>query len=191
MKKIAILFFHLIFSFNFSFSQKRMEIDTFDISILSSYNVILFSSTNKLINFLGKPDKFSLNRIARCIEEEKRNNEKDYKYDVITYINPYLNYIVDNDSVRLWSIYFDKKHRLSIEHPLITFDKDLRIEDFIKVFQIKEDRVSLINRGLVPFTTSYKNKYYCITFICAETCDRLLSFYFDEKGYLKVIYFPL
>ena len=189
--KVLLLFLFLLIKLNFAFSQKEIAIVAFDISILSSYNVILSSSTDKLINFLGKPNNFSLNRIARCVEDGIRNNEKDFKYDAIFYTDLRLAYIIQNDNVSLWSIYFDEKHRLSIEHPLITFDKDLHIENFIKVFQINEDRVALINGGLVPFEASYKDKYYCITFVCVGTCDELLSFYFNKNGYLRAIYFPL
>ena len=190
MKKIATTFFLLFCIIPFLSAQKE-EKKIIKFSDLTSHSVILHSSLEKLIYFLGTPDDVSVNHRAYCF---KNGKEKDisYFYSRLEYKNRHLLYGEHNDTVRIECIYFDKKTNYLIFHPLATFSNCLKMSSFTREFNIPKEKIGTVIGRLVAFKSKPNTAYYEINFENNENdCEEIITFYFNRQGYLKAITFSI
>ncbi len=184
-KSLLIIFLINFTLINCLISQNQLEMDSFNVNVLESNSIILYNSLDKLIEYKGHPNSFAIGIKKFCFEKM----DKFYELDILFYYNPRISYYVYNDSVQIESIHFDKKNHINIYHPKINFNRNLKMEDFIKIFNIPDDRIYKLNYGFMPFKIPRGVRYYEIDFMNAGECKGLTSFYFDNKGFLEAIYF--
>jgi len=184
-KFLLIIFLINLTLINYVNSQNKLEKDSFNVNILESKSVILHSSLDQLITYKGHPKSFELGRKQFCF----KNINKFFILDVLFYYNPRISYYVYNDSVQIESIHFDKKSHISIYHPKINFNRNLKMEDFVKAFNIPDSIIYNLSQGFIPFKIPRGVRYYEIDFINAGECKGMTKFYFDNKRNLKAIYF--
>jgi len=190
MRKILITLFLLFCIISFLAAQEAEE-NNIKFSDLTSGSVILYSSLEKLIYFLGTPDGVFVNHRFYCAENGKEKDTICF-FNSIGYKNRRLTYWEHNDTVRLHNIYFDKKKGYRIFHPLAYFSKNLKMNYFTKVFNIPEERIWKVTGRSVPFKSKPNSIYYQIDFRNNENyCEEVITFYFNRQGYLTAITFSI
>lgn len=191
MKKYFITFINICFYFLlYCQNANTIEIDSFNINILESKNVILCSSSSYVINMLGHPNHFLLNGRIKYKNKETNTINEIENVNILFFDKSGLSYREINDSLFLYSIFFKNKN-LRINNQFLTFSKNLKMKDFSAKYQIPKERVEVIKNGdILPFKSSRKTKYYLITLIAyRNNHEGYIELYFNRKGFLEAMFF--
>jgi hypothetical protein len=155
----------------------------------SFYSPFIFIQipTEKLINFIGKPDIILFKKEVYCSSTTKETVSLMSLY----YKKQSLIYWSHNDTARLHNFSL-KKCKNQIWHENFCFKRKTKINDVIQYFRVSSDRIDTISSMMVPFKTKRKSKYYKIVLtVLPFKCQNEITLYFNRKEYLEMMFFNI
>lgn len=186
MKKIWITV--LLFSQILLLLAQEHKENCINLTDLKGKNLFLHTTTSRLIEFVGKPDYFTLDREHEFPIFGPTQNPSSYKIVTNTLMYQHFAYWEKEGSVWIKQIYFDNKLNYTILYRDIIFNQNLHIDDFLKYFDVKEEDITLLDKQK-NFT---ENKVYYTRIglsVCESQYSEFVAFYFDKKGFLESIVF--
>jgi hypothetical protein len=183
---ITILFFFQVLHL---FAQDCKQ-DCINLDHLKGHNLFLRTKTSKLIEFVGNPASFTLDRENIFWHRDSMQNGTYYKPIVNIIEYQHFVYLEKEDSVWINHVHFDNEHYFSILYDEIIFNQYLHIKDFFKYFQIQELNIVLLNKKKY-FADAKDKVYYTLVSlsVCESKYSEYIEFYFNKKGFLESIAF--
>jgi hypothetical protein len=174
---ILILFFQFC---NFCKSQVDTNVDSVDFYKFYSPSVFLHAPTDKLLNFMGKPDSFSFKKNIACPPKWT----KSVDFISLFYKNENLIYL-DFDGYSLLHAIEIKKHDYSLYYEKFCFENQTSMEDVIKYFKVPQDRIDTI--GFADADPIEYPEWYQIILsdpFFLDFCRDEIILQFDREGFL-------
>ena len=188
MKKLLIII--LLFLQNFHLFAQNCKQDCINLALLKGHNLFLHTKTNKLIEFVGSPDSFTLDRELEFLIRDFKQNPAHYNLTINSLVYQNFVYFEKGDSVCIHNVHFHNEHHYSIVYNDVIFNKYLHIKDFFKYFQVEEQNIVLLNKRKF-FIEAKDRVYYTLVAlpVCGSNYTESIDFYFDKKGFLESIVF--
>lgn len=189
---IAIIF--LFFQIFHVFTQNVEKKDCINLECFKGHNLFLHTSTDRLMNFIGNPDFFTLGRELDFFHRDSMENVS-YKQLIINslvYKNIKLIYWENGESVWIHQIHFDNTFYYTILYDEIIFNRELHIDEFLKYFQVQKHDIVSLNKQ--KYFASAKDRAYYTSIgipVCGSQYSEFVEFYFDKKGFLQSMVFQI